>query len=251
MRLENVTLRLDQALVLDGVSLHVDEGEMVTLLGRNGMGKTSLVQAIMGIRRVQPSQDGQSQIWFAEQEITRLPTHVIAKLGIGLVPEQRQIFPNLTVRENLQVAARVVGAARPGRENAPSEAASLPIWDLARVEEIFPILRDRARQSAASLSGGEQQMLAIARALMTNPRLLILDEVCEGIAPIIRQQIWQCLTALRQMGMALLVIDKNIADLLDRADRHYILQKGQVVWQGNSQELRSHPEMLEWGVAGG
>ena len=232
LRLENVSLHIDQVKILHDITLHINYGEMVTLLGRNGMGKTSLVQAIMGIRRVRT---GQGQITFANQEITALPSFAIARLGIGLVPEQRQIFPNLTVLENLLVAAR-----QP--EHSP---AGLPVWDLPAVHKLFPILRERAQQNAASLSGGEQQILAIGRALMTNPRLMILDEATEGISPIIRRQIWTCLAQLRQSGLALLVIDKNISNLLALADRHYILHKGRVVWHGTSPELRQNPELIE------
>ncbi|MCX8506909.1 MAG: ABC transporter ATP-binding protein [Alphaproteobacteria bacterium] len=231
LRLENVSLHIDQVKILHDITLHINGGEMVTLLGRNGMGKTSLVQAIMGMRRVRA---GQGKITFAGQEITALPSFAIARLGIGLVPEQRQIFPNLTVLENLRVAAR----------QQVDSPAGLP-WDLNAVHKLFPILRERAQQNAASLSGGEQQILAIGRALMTNPRLMILDEATEGISPIIRRQIWQCLAQLRQSGLALLVIDKNISNLLALADRHYILHKGRVVWHGTSPELRQNPELIE------
>ena len=235
LRLENATLHIDQVEILHGITLHVNYGEMVTLLGRNGMGKTSLVQAIMGIRRVQA---GRGRIYFANQDITALPSFAIARLGIGLVPEQRQIFPNLTVLENLRVAAQ-----QP--EWAGNLHPNLPVWDLAAAHKLFPILRERAQQNAASLSGGEQQILAIGRALMTNPRLMILDEATEGISPLIRRQIWECLAQLRKSGLALLVIDKNISNLLALADRHYILDKGRVVWHGTSPELRQNPALIE------
>jgi branched-chain amino acid transport system ATP-binding protein len=205
--------------VLFGVSLAVKPGEMVSLLGRNGMGKTTTVRSIMGLTRATAG-----AIRFAGADIRNLPSYRIAKLGIGLVPEGRQVFPNLTARENLiATAANRTGAAAP--------------WTLDKVFALFPRLAARAGSMANLLSGGEQQMLAIGRALMTNPRLLILDEATEGLAPLIRDEIWRCLAALRAGGQAILVIDKNVDALTRIADRHTIIERGRVVWTGSSAEL--------------
>jgi branched-chain amino acid transport system ATP-binding protein len=205
--------------VLFGVSLAVKPGEMVSLLGRNGMGKTTTVRSIMGLTRATAG-----AIRFAGADIRDLPSYRIAKLGIGLVPEGRQVFPNLTARENLiATAANRTGGAAP--------------WTLDKVFALFPRLAARAGSMANLLSGGEQQMLAIGRALMTNPRLLILDEATEGLAPLIRDEIWRCLAALRAGGQAILVIDKNVDALTRIADRHTIIERGRVVWTGSSAEL--------------
>ncbi len=205
--------------VLFGMSLAVASGEMVSLMGRNGMGKTTTVRSIMGLT---PSAAG--SIRFAGSEIRALPAYRIAKLGLGLVPEGRQVFPNLTARENLvATAANRNGAADP--------------WTLEKVFALFPRLAARASSMANLLSGGEQQMLAIGRALMTNPRLLILDEATEGLAPLIRDEIWRCLELLRTAGQSILVIDKNVDALTRIADRHYIIERGRVVWSGSSSEL--------------
>ena len=205
--------------VLFGVSLKIAPGEMVSLMGRNGMGKTTTVRSIMGLTRATSG-----SIWFADADIRELPAYRIAKLGIGLVPEGRQVFPNLTTRENLiATAANRTGAAEP--------------WTFDKVCALFPRLAMRAAGMANLLSGGEQQMLAIGRALMTNPRLLILDEATEGLAPLIRDEIWRCLENLRAAGQAILVIDKNVDALTRIADRHYIIERGRVVWSGNSHEL--------------
>jgi branched-chain amino acid transport system ATP-binding protein len=207
------------AQALFGASLTVAEGEFVTLLGRNGMGKTTTVRSIMGIMAPR-----QGRLFFAGQDITHLPSHQIARLGIGLVPEQRQVFANLTVHENLVATAH-------NRLNQPEP------WTLARVYELFPRLKERAGNLGANLSGGEQQMLAIGRALMTNPRLLILDEATEGLAPLVRAEIWHCLQTLKQSGLSVLVIDKNLVPLMRLADTHFILEKGQTIWQGSSDSL--------------
>lgn len=207
------------AQALFGASLSVAEGEFVTLLGRNGMGKTTTVRSIMGIMRPR-----QGRIFFAGQDITHLPSHQIARLGIGLVPEQRQVFANLTVYENLVATAH-------NRLNQKEP------WTLARIYRLFPRLQERNGNLGANLSGGEQQMLAIGRALMTNPRLLILDEATEGLAPLVRAEIWQCLQALKQSGLSVLVIDKNLVPLMRLADTHFILEKGQTIWQGSSDGL--------------
>jgi branched-chain amino acid transport system ATP-binding protein len=211
--------------VLFGVSLAVGEGEVVTLMGRNGMGKTTTVRSIMGLT---PAIAG--SIRFAGREIGSLPSFRVAKLGIGLVPEGRQIFPNLTTRENL-----VATAANFGKATDP--------WTLDKVLELFPRLGERLSNMGNLLSGGEQQMLAIGRALMTNPRLLILDEATEGLAPLIRAEIWSCLTRLKAAGQSILVIDKNVEALTRIADRHYIIERGKVVWSGNSAELAARPDV--------
>ena len=211
--------------VLFGISLSIAAGEMVSLMGRNGMGKTTTVRSIMGLT---PSIAG--SIRFAGSEIRELPAYRIAKLGLGLVPEGRQVFPNLTARENLiATAANRNGAADP--------------WTLEKVFALFPRLAARAGSMANLLSGGEQQMLAVGRALMTNPRLLILDEATEGLAPLIRDEIWRCLELLRAAGQSILVIDKNVDALTHIADRHYIIERGRVVWSGSSPELANAPDI--------
>jgi branched-chain amino acid transport system ATP-binding protein len=205
--------------VLFGVSLAIAPGEMVSLLGRNGMGKTTTVRSIMGLTPA-----GAGSIRFDGTEIRGLPAYRVAKLGIGLVPEGRQVFPNLTARENLiATAANRTGASEP--------------WTLDKVFALFPRLASRAGTMANLLSGGEQQMLAIGRALMTNPRLLILDEATEGLAPLIRDEIWRCLQNLRAAGQSILVIDKNVDALTRIADRHIIIERGRVVWTGSSPAL--------------
>ena len=213
--------------VLFGVDLSVGAGEVVTLLGRNGMGKTTTVRAIVGLL---PLKAG--RITFGGRDIAGMPSYRVAKAGLGLVPEGRQIFPNLTVRENL------VATARPPIGDSASEG-----WTLARIYDLFPRLRERADNMGTQLSGGEQQMLAIGRALMTNPRLLILDEATEGLAPLIRAEIWRCLAALKSLGQSILVIDKNVEALTRFADRHTIIEKGRVVWTGTSADLRTNEEL--------
>jgi branched-chain amino acid transport system ATP-binding protein len=210
---------------LFGMELSVDAGEVVTLMGRNGMGKTTTVNAIMGL--LPPSR---GTVEFAGSRVERLPSFRIARLGLGLVPEGRQIFPNLSVRENLLAAA----ANRSVHEQP---------WTLARVYQFFPRLAERQRNMGNQLSGGEQQMLAIGRALMTNPKLLILDEATEGLAPLIRHEIWACLERLKRDGQAILVIDKNVGALIKLADRHHIVEKGRVVWSGTSEALARDSEL--------
>jgi branched-chain amino acid transport system ATP-binding protein len=208
-----------QSQVLFDVGFDVGAGEVVTLLGRNGMGKTTTISALMGI--VSPTA---GTIEFAGQAIAGLPSYRIAQRGLGLVPEGRQVFPNLTVRENLvATAANRSGTSKP--------------WDLAAILAMFPRLGERIDNPAALLSGGEQQMMVIGRALMTNPHLLILDEATEGLAPLIRSEIWTCLARLKAAGQSILVVDKNVAALSRIADRHYILEKGRVAWSGNSAAL--------------
>ena len=211
--------------VLFGVSLTIAPGEMVTLMGRNGMGKTTTVRSIMGLT---PARAG--RIRFMGEDIRGLPPYKVAKRGIGLVPEGRQIFPNLTVRENLIATA----AKRAGNGDG---------WTLARVYELFPRLAECGESMGNQLSGGEQQMLAIGRALMTNPRLLILDEATEGLAPLIRTEIWRCLARLKATGLAILVIDKNVGTLIRVADRHFLIERGHVVWTGASRELAAAPDV--------
>ena len=206
--------------VLFGVSFTVDAGQVVTLLGRNGMGKTTTIRSIMGIV---PPKAG--TIVFDGRAIHRLPSYRVAQAGLGLVPEGRQVFPSLTVRENLVATA----GNRTGSQ-AP--------WRVETVFELFPQLGARARTLGGALSGGEQQMLAIGRALMTNPRLLILDEATEGLAPLVRAEIWRCVQGLKARDQSILIIDKDVATLTRIADQHYILEKGQIVWSGTSAELR-------------
>ena len=211
--------------VLFGMSLRVAAGEMVAMMGRNGMGKTTTIRSIMGLT---PARAG--TIKFAGREVRRLPAFKIAQLGIGLVPEGRQIFPNLTVRENLI-------AASGNRLGSPDP------WSLDKIHALFPRLAERGNNMGNALSGGEQQMLAIGRALMTNPRLLILDEATEGLAPLIRDEIWSCLSLLKARGQSVLVIDKNVDHLVRIADRHYIIERGRAVWSGSSAELVAEPEL--------
>ncbi|MFZ0421329.1 MAG: ABC transporter ATP-binding protein [Xanthobacteraceae bacterium] len=225
LELRDVETSYGLSRVLFGMSFSVASGEMVSLLGRNGMGKTTTVRSIMGLT---PAAAG--SIRFAGTEIRQLPSYRVAKLGIGLVPEGRQVFPNLTTLENL-----LATAADRGRAGDP--------WTIEKVWLLFPRLAERAGTMANLLSGGEQQMLAIGRALMTNPRLLILDEATEGLAPLIRDEIWRCLETLRASGQSILVIDKNVDALTRIADRHYIIERGRVVWQGSSKKLASVPEM--------
>ena len=204
---------------LFGMTFDVKAGELVTLMGRNGMGKTTTINPSLGI--VPPSSDS---IEFDGQEVSRLPSFRTANLGIGLVPEGRQIFPNLSVRENLIATA------------SNHQKLSDP-WTIDKIYDMFPELAQRATSMGNLLSGGEQQMLAIGRALMTNPRLLVLDEATEGLAPLIREKIWGALADIRKSGLSILVVDKNLKDLLKLADRHFIVEKGKVVWTGTSDEL--------------
>jgi branched-chain amino acid transport system ATP-binding protein len=206
--------------VLFGLSLQVRSGEMVAMMGRNGMGKTTTIRSIMGLT---PARAG--AIRFAGHEVHNFPSFRIAQLGIGLVPEGRLIFPNLTVRENLvAAAANRLGSSDP--------------WTIEKIHALFPPLAERGNNM-----GGEQQMLAIGRALMTNPRLLILDEATEGLAPLIREEIWHCLSMLKARGQSVLVIDKNIEHLTRIADRHYIVERGRAVWSGTSEELVAQPDL--------
>ena len=211
---------------LFGMSLTVGEGEVVTLMGRNGMGKTTTVHAVMGIEPVSAG-----SVSFNGARLDGQPSHRVAQAGLGLVPEGRQIFSNLTVHENLVATAA-------------NRAASAHPWKAARVYDMFPELARRKSSMGNLLSGGEQQMLAIGRALMTNPRLLILDEATEGLAPIVRREIWACLARLKSEGLAILVIDKNVEDLTRLAERHYMIEKGRVVWRCTSDELTADSDAV-------
>ncbi len=216
-----------QAQVLFGVDFSVGEGEVVTLLGRNGMGRSTVIKCLFGLL---PLKDG--IIEFVGERIGGQASYQIAKRGLGLVPEGRQVFPNLTVEENLVATARV----RAGNGLKP--------WTLDRVYGFFPRLKERRTNMGSQLSGGEQQMLAIGRALLTNPRLMVLDEATEGLAPLIRAEIWHALGELKAEGLSLIVIDKNLGPLLDLADHHFVIEKGRVVWHGDSNSLRTEPRVV-------
>src|SRR6266700_1469788 len=211
--------------VLFGLSLSIHAGEMVALMGRNGMGNTTTTRSIMGLT---PARVG--AIRFGGREVRGLPSFKIAQLGIGLVPEGRQIFPNLTVRENLVAAAT-------------NRLKSSDPWTIEKIHALFPRLAERGANMGNTLSGGEQQMLAIGRALMTNPRLLILDEATEGLAPLIREEIWNCLSMLKARGQSILVIDKNVGHLTRICDRHTIIERGRTVWSGTSEQLIAEPDL--------
>ena len=222
LNLQDIVAGYGGSTVLQGMSLHVAPGEAVALLGRNGMGKTTTVRVIFGFLRA-----AQGRVTVAGRDMTGAAPFAVARAGLGLVPEGRQIFPNLTVDENL------IATARPGP------------WTLARVHELFPRLAERRRHGGNQLSGGEQQMLAIGRALMTNPRLLVLDEATEGLAPLIRAEIWSCLSRLRAEGMAILVVDKDLRALSALVDRFVVIERGQPVWQGDSAALAADPTVQE------
>jgi branched-chain amino acid transport system ATP-binding protein len=211
--------------VLFGMDLEVNDGEVVSLLGRNGMGKTTTIRAIMGIN---PAHAG--EITFNGVDIRVLPSYKVARLGLGLVPEGRQLFPNLTVEENLV-------ATEDNRSDSDTP------WSLEKIYDLFPGVADRRNNMGDQLSGGEQQMVAVSRALMTNPKLLILDEATEGLAPLIREEIWNTLETLKKHGESILVVDKNVDALTRIGDRHYIIEKGQVVWTGDSAELRNNEDL--------
>jgi branched-chain amino acid transport system ATP-binding protein len=229
LRVENLAAAYGSSQVLFDVSLEVAEGQFATLLGRNGMGKTTTIKTIMGL--VSPRG---GRVTFDGRDVTGKSPETIARLGVGLVPEGRQIFPTLTVRENLVATA----ADRFGRADP---------WTLDRVYALFPRLGERHAQWARTLSGGEQQMLAIGRALMTNPRLLILDEATEGLAPVIRAEIWSVLATLKAQKQAIIVVDKNIDVLRRMADRHHVIEKGRIVWTGGNVELdRDREKVNGW-----
>ena len=213
--------------VLFGIHLQIAAGEVVSLLGRNGMGKSTTIKALVGALRPTAG-----TIHFAGQATARLPCDAIARLGLAIVPEGRHVFPNLTVREHLVAFA--------DRRNGLSD-----VWDLERIYGVFPRLKERQHHLGSQLSGGEQQMLAIGRALSTNPRLLILDEATEGLAPVIREEIWRCLAALKAAGQTILVVDKYVHRLMDLADRHLILERGRLVWEGDSAALNADRRLWE------
>jgi branched-chain amino acid transport system ATP-binding protein len=225
LEVESLETAYGPSQVLFGVTFSIRPGEVVTLLGRNGMGKTTTVHSIVGLV---PPRGG--EIRFEGRPIHGLPSYRVAQAGIALSPEGRQIFPNLTARENL-----VATAANRHRAADP--------WTVERVFELFPQLVVRQHAMGALLSGGEQQMLSIGRALMTNPRLLILDEATEGLAPLVRAEIWRCLERVKAAGQSILVIDKNVRALTRIADTHYILEKGRIVWTGSSADLAAHEDV--------
>ncbi len=226
LQIENLQAAYGRSQVLFGVNLEVYSGTVVSLLGRNGMGKTTTIRSLLGI-----TQASSGRVRFSGQEVQQWPAYRISRLGIGLVPEGRQIFPLLTVRENLLATAA-------NRHNLNSA------WDLQKVYDLFPILQNRRDQLGKSLSGGEQQMLAIGRALMTNPKLLILDEATEGLAPLIRDEIWGVLESLKEQGQSILLIDKNLDQLMRLVDQHFLMERGRIVWEGTSKELRQNPELI-------
>ena len=227
LNVKNLRAGYGAAQVLFGVDFDVAKGEVVTLLGRNGMGRSTTIKCLFGM--LPPSA---GEIVFDGQRVERWPSHRIARLGLGLVPEGRQVFPNLTVEENLVATSRAEAA--PGFQP----------WTLERVYGFFPRLKERRTNLGSQLSGGEQQMLAIGRALLTNPRLVVLDEATEGLAPLIRAEIWRALGELKAEGLSMIVIDKNLGPLLQLADRHFVLEKGHVVWSGSSGALRADPRIV-------
>ncbi len=227
LEVEGLTGGYGASQVLFGIDLRVNEGEVVTLLGRNGMGKTTTLRTILGLNRPTGG-----QVRFRGEAIHAASADAIARRGIAIVPEGRQIFKNLSVEENLSAFA----ARRNGRDNP---------WTLEKIYQQLPRLKERRANGGGQLSGGEQQMLAIGRALMTNPHLLILDEATEGLAPLVREEIWSCLKALREYGLTIIVIDKYIKRLIGFADQHTILEKGKVVWQGDSAQLSVQTELWD------
>ena len=226
LTVQNIETHYGASQALFGISMNVRNGEVVTLIGRNGMGKTTSINSIMGITPIT-----RGSIFFEDVQIEHLESFKINRKGIALVPEGRQVFPNLTVRENL-----VAISANRNNHTSP--------WNLNKILDLFPQLSARIDSMANLLSGGEQQMLAIGRSLMTNPKLLLLDEATEGLAPLVRNEIWRCLNQLKNEGISILVVDKNINDLARIADMHYVIEKGQIVWQGNSTELLNHKDYL-------
>ncbi|WP_034398497.1 ABC transporter ATP-binding protein [Comamonas thiooxydans] len=216
-----------RAQALFDISFNMAQGEVITLLGRNGMGRSTTVKCLFGMMKPKAG-----SIEVGGMRTESFPSHRIARQGLALVPEGRQVFPNLTVEENLIATARDENRGQAKR------------WNLASVYAFFPRLQERRGNLGSQLSGGEQQMLAIGRALMTNPSLLVLDEATEGLAPVIRLEIWAALAQLKAEGMSQIIIDKNLRSLLDLADRHYVIEKGRVVWQGNSQGLRDQPAIV-------
>lgn len=227
LEVEQLEAAYGDSQVLHGMNLSIEQGEVATLLGRNGMGKTTTVASVVGLLKPRGG-----SIRFCGERIDAKRPDCIARMGLALVPEGRQIFPNLSVLENLLAfSGNRCGSRKP--------------WALERVYHLFPRLKERHCNMGNELSGGEQQMLAIGRALMTNPHLLVLDEATEGLAPLIRDEIWRCLQALRREGQAILVIDKYVQRLIPLADRHTLIERGQVVWQGTSTQLADSPELWQ------
>ncbi len=226
LEIDSLQAGYGEAQVLFDVSLTIQAGEVVTLMGRNGMGKTTTIRTLMGLLQAKGG-----SIRFEGNELSGQPPYRIARAGLGLVPEGRQVFPTLNVEENL-VATSV--AARTADD-----------WTLEGIYQLFPRLKERRRNLGSQLSGGEQQMLAIGRALMTNPKLLILDEATEGLAPLIRAEIWACLESLKSRGQSILVVDKNVSALEKLAERHVILEKGRTVWTGDGAALKADPTLKE------
>jgi branched-chain amino acid transport system ATP-binding protein len=225
--MKDVCAKYDLSQVLFDVSVTIEEGECISLLGRNGMGKTSAIKCITGLL-----QAASGEIKFGGNTITGWPSHCIARIGMGLVPEGRHVFPNLTVRENLiATAANRINARNP--------------WTLGRIYKLFPRLEERRGNLGINLSGGEQQMLAIGRALLTNPRLLILDEATEGLSPLIRKEIWACLAMLKDEGLSILVVDKSLDALCKLCHRHFVFEKGHIVWSGTTENLVADRETVD------
>ena len=226
LTVQNIETHYGASQALFGISMNVRNGEVVTLIGRNGMGKTTSINSIMGITPIT-----RGNIIFENVRIEHLESFKINRKGIALVPEGRQVFPNLTVRENL-----VAISANRNNHTSP--------WNLSKILDLFPQLSTRIDSMANLLAGGEQQMLAIGRSLMTNPKLLLLDEATEGLAPLVRNEIWRCLNQLKEEGISILVVDKNVNDLARIADMHYIIEKGRIVWEGTSPELLEQKDFL-------
>ncbi len=245
LRVQGVDAGYDSSQVLFGLSFEVGARQVASLIGRNGMGKSTTVRTVMGMLPVRAG-----RVEFDGRDLAGLAPNRIARLGIGLVPEGRRVFGSLSVEENLLATARppaqgAGGAHGAGGSDAARDAQGERGWTLARAYELFPRLGDRRAQPARTLSGGEQQMLAVARALMTNPRLLILDEATEGLAPLVRREIWACLKLLKAEGETILVIDKNLAEMGSLVDRHHVVEKGRVVWQGTPAELAERPDVTQ------
>ena len=226
LKVRELTAGYGGSQVLFGMDFEVQAGQAISLIGRNGMGKTTTVRTLMGML---PARGGHVEL--QGKTLGALAPHAVARLGLGLVPEGWRVFGSLSVEENLLATAR----------SAPGDKA----WTLERVMTLFERLRERRRQSARTLSGGEQQMLAIGRALMTNPKLLVLDEATEGLAPLIRQEIWRCLRALKSEGLTIVVIDKNLGEMASLLDRHHIVEKGRVVWSGTPDELKARGDLAQ------
>jgi branched-chain amino acid transport system ATP-binding protein len=228
LTVDDLTAGYGNSQILFGMGFEARQGNVISLVGRNGMGKTTTIRTLMGML---PARAG--RITLAGASLNKLAPHAVARLGVGLVPEGRRIFGSLSVQENLLATAH------------PRRIGDGEDWSLDRVYRLFPRLQERRKQSARTLSGGEQQMLALGRALMTNPRLLVLDEATEGLAPLIRKEIWSCLQALKSEGLTILVIDKNLTEMAGLIDVHHIVEKGRVVWKGSPSELASRPDLAQ------